>query len=485
MTDKLTDAYPMPLEEEENISLPSETAELELPPFQDITEDDIFAHNIDDALSQEAKKELDYDENNLPEREYIPMPTIFEPIPEEAQKEILSKFALKKREKEDSVIKTSQRLVNQFRALSAFRDDFVAEYNEELLNASEEVLSYLPTIIGGPAVREYLDYLLAHKQQGKVFDQENIDFSITKRQGYLPSPDEDEVYKPLNRNISSENITIDNAPLVHQTEILAESLNSLKQSLSNQTEELKTAISLMGEALNRPVTISSDGTGVNVTAPVNSDQIAQSAQVQREMLETAFEKMVSMQSELFQKTVEELSKTVQTMQEQLRPAGVVRQALSSLKASQQPTKTDTPLEESTQDQKTKKASKRINKKEKEESAQLSLDNHPVETPTEKEEINLSTSSSNEELTPIETSEMTMPANATPALEKDEKEINPFEPVKKEEKLEREFSLLEELGIHDEFGLYDNIKKSKPYSLLDELEEEEMEILSEFDISKQD
>ena len=56
MTDNQTDAYPLPSEDENNVFSSSGVAESELPPFQDITEDDIFAHNIDDALLQEIKK---------------------------------------------------------------------------------------------------------------------------------------------------------------------------------------------------------------------------------------------------------------------------------------------------------------------------------------------------------------------------------------------------------------------------------------------
>ena len=485
MTDTLKDSYPMPTEDE-NFASPSDLAEQELPPFQNITEDDIFAHNIDDALLQEAKNGIDYDENNLPEREYIPMPTIFEPIPEEAQKEILSKFALKKREKESSVIKTAQRLVNQFRALSAFRDDYVAEYNEELLNASEDVLSFLPTIIGGPAVREYLDYLLAHKQQGKVFDQDNIDFTITKKQGYLPSPDEDEIYTAPLRESGGQNISIDHTPLIQQTQILSDTLNSLKKSLSDQTAELKSAITLMGEAINRPIQVNTEGT-LAVQPQESSEQIAKSVQIQREMLETAFEKMVTMQSDLFQKTVEELSKTVQAMQEQLRPTGVVRQALSSLKAAQQTTKEEQNIDSTQTDVKEKKSLKRQNKKE---VAKLPI----VETTQEKqlepdsfvaqEEQNSNLVEEKEPLVSDEIKDETLSSLEKEAVETKET-VDPFKPVSKTDVQEKPFSLLDELGISDEFDLYGTDKKNKTYSLLDELEDDEIEMLSEFDISKQD
>ncbi len=482
MTDNQADAYPMPTEDENNVFPSSGLADPELPPFQNITEDDIFAHNIDDALLQEIKKgELDYDEENLPEREYIPMPTIFEPIPEEAQKEILSKFALKKREKESSVTKTAQRLVNQFRALSAFRDDYVAEYNEELLNASEEIISYLPTIIGGPAVREYLDYLLAHKQQGKVFDQDNIDFSITKKQGYLPSPDEDEVTYTTPQGVVNSNISIDQTPLIQQTKILSDTLTSLKNSLSEQSQELKSAIALMGEAINRPVQVSSEG-GIPVQTQQSAEQTTQSIQLQREMLETAFEKMVSMQSELFQKTIEELSKTVQTMQEQLRPAGVVRQALSSLKAAQQTPKEEN-VEENQNSSKEKKHSKRSSKKDSltPVSTEETQKQQPEEIPLAEvlPEQNVSQESEAPLEEPIQNEE-----TSTTQEEVIKEEINPFEPVEHTLKQEKPFSLLDELGISDE-DLYSHSKKNKGYSLLDELEDDEMEILSEFDISKQD
>lgn len=492
MTDTLMDSYPMPQEEGEDISLSSEVIDATLPPFENITEDDIFAHNIDDALMAQSL-DKDYDEDNLPEREYIPMPTIFEPIPEEAQKEILSKFALKKREKESNVVKTAQRLVNQFRALSAFRDDFVAQYNEELLNSSEEVLSFMPTIIGGPAVREYLDYLLAHKQQGKVFDQDNIDFNITKQQGYLPSPDEDVVYPIGTKN--THNVTaIDQAPLIQQTQILAETLNTLKTSLTEQTNELKSAVKAMSDSVSRPVQI----TG-NIEQPIalTGEDTTNALQMQRSMMESAFEKMITLQSELFQKTVEELSKTVQTMQEQLRPAGVVRQALSSLKAAQQ-----TPKEASTSSEakpaKDKKTTKRSDKKEE---SLLETKEEKIETLVATETPNSNKTTEDElslldvpnALTKNDLDEMPVSASDSETKEISQKEekqtkdedVNPFIPVKTA-KEEKPFSLLDELGIEDELDLYrSSTKKNKSYSLLDELEDDEMEILSEFDISKND
>ncbi len=300
-------------------------------PFEDIKEEDFFEKDLD-----APEEEKDYNEEDLPEREYIPMPSIFDPIPEEAQKEILSKFALKKREKEEVIATTAQRLVNQFRALSAFRDDYVVTYNKELMQMSDDVINYLPTIIGGPAVREYLDYLLAQRKQGKEYDNENIDFSIMKNEGYLPSPDEDFDYSAPQ---GSGSTSTDPSVIKNQTTALVNAIQQMQKANEDQAKTLNETILLLKETLEKtPTPVTVEGA---VSAPVNTADTMALLDNQRQMMETALEKMVQMQSSLFSKTVEELSKTVQEVQSQLKPVGVVRQAMSSLKASSQK-KGDTP-----------------------------------------------------------------------------------------------------------------------------------------------
>ena len=293
-------------------------------PFDDIKEEDFFEKDLD------APEDKDYNEEDVPEREYIPMPSIFEPIPEEAQKEILSKFALKKREKEEVTAQTAQRLVNQFRALSAFRDDYVVTYNKELMEASDEIINFLPTIIGGPAVREYLDYLLAQKKQGKEFDNENIDFSITANEGYLPSPDEDFEFSTLQSGTSSP---ADPSVIKNQTTALVGAIQQMQKANEDQAKTLNETILLLKETLEKtPAPVVVEG---GASVPVNTADTTVLLDNQRKMMEAALEKMIQMQSNLFSKTVEELSKTVQEVQSQLKPVGVVRQAMSSLKASTQ------------------------------------------------------------------------------------------------------------------------------------------------------
>ena len=280
-------------------------------PFDDIREEDFFEKDLDALEAEELA--------NMPEREYIPMQTEFEPIPEEAQKEILSNFALKKREKEEVTAKHAQRLVNQFRALSAFPEDYVIQYNKDLMAAPPEVLAFMPTIIGGPAVREYLDYLLAQKKQGKEYDDENIDFSITTDEGYLPSPDDEEgFYEGRSDMVYYE---------PEQSRILQE----IYRANQKQSETLTEAFELFREAIKR---------GEADTPELSGDERKELYEMRQTMMENSMQKMVEMHTQMVDKTLQGIYETVQAMKEQMGPRPVVRQALSSLKATQTPVKED-------------------------------------------------------------------------------------------------------------------------------------------------
>lgn len=300
-------------------------------PFEGIKEEDFFENDIDAAEAEELA--------NMPEREYIPMQSEFEPIPEEAQKEILSNFALKKREKEEVTSKHAQRLVNQFRALSAFPDNYVVQYNKDLMAAPADVLAYLPTIIGGPAVREYLDYLLAQKKQGKEYDDQNIDFSITTDEGYLPSPDDEEgFYEGRSDMVYYE---------PEQSRIMQE----IYRASQKQSETLTEAFELFREALKR---------GEADTPSLSGDERQELFEMRQTLMEESMKRMVDMHAQMVDKTLQGIYDTVQAMKEQMRPTPVVRQALSSLKAGKQEQKEEAPVEaKSPVDTKTMEDEKKI------------------------------------------------------------------------------------------------------------------------------
>ena len=198
------------------------------------------------------------------------------------------------------------------------------------MQTPDDVINYLPTIIGGPAVREYLDYLLAQRKQGKEFDNDNIDFSLTTDEGYLPSPEEDFAFSNA-QNVTS--VSADPSVIQNQTTVLASALNQMQKANEEQAQMLNETILLLKETLEKtPAPVVVEGA---TTTSLSTGDTAALLDNQRKMMETALEKMVQMQSTLFTKTVEELSKTVQEVQSQLKPVGVVRQAMSSLKAATQ------------------------------------------------------------------------------------------------------------------------------------------------------
>ena len=107
--------------------------------------------------------------------------------------EVQTKFHsfLKQRNSKTNVaMQEAQRLVNLYRVLNAFSPDFVDEYNVMLKNASNEVQTALTALVGGPEVRQYLEFL---KEEEQKQDEEANTASVSKQVGWLPSPTEDDV----------------------------------------------------------------------------------------------------------------------------------------------------------------------------------------------------------------------------------------------------------------------------------------------------
>ncbi len=106
-------------------------------------------------------------------------------INQQSEIDTLHQF-LKTKEKKESVHAfEAQKLVNIFRTLSTFRESFVPQYNKMLLEASQEVQMLLPSIVGGPIVRQYLEHLQhqRHLQSGN-----GEEMPSATQQGYLPDP---------------------------------------------------------------------------------------------------------------------------------------------------------------------------------------------------------------------------------------------------------------------------------------------------------
>ena len=104
---------------------------------------------------------------------------------------ISSKFHafLKKRDsKTNASIQEAQRLINLYRILNVFGPDFVDQYNNMLLNASDEVQMALNALIAGQEVRQYLEFLRQDQTGG---DGEVSSDKGVPQTGWLPSPEEE------------------------------------------------------------------------------------------------------------------------------------------------------------------------------------------------------------------------------------------------------------------------------------------------------
>ena len=115
-----------------------------------------------------------------------------ERTPLDQDNQLLYAFLNRKKTRDNQAAVTAQRLVNLFRQLSSFSPEFVAQYNQMLLGANDEIQMMLQDIVGGPTVRQYLTYLKQAYGQA-VNEQEGSEKTSVSsvNTGYLPSADDD------------------------------------------------------------------------------------------------------------------------------------------------------------------------------------------------------------------------------------------------------------------------------------------------------
>ncbi|MBQ3695489.1 MAG: hypothetical protein II938_00755 [Alphaproteobacteria bacterium] len=110
-------------------------------------------------------------------------------------------FLKQRNSKTNVAMQKAQKLVNLYRVLNDFGPDFVTEYNVMLKECSEEVQTALQALVGGPEVRQYLEFLKSEDQ--KQEDTENS-ASNSQQAGWLPSPAEEQKGMETNGEISSD-----------------------------------------------------------------------------------------------------------------------------------------------------------------------------------------------------------------------------------------------------------------------------------------
>ncbi|MBR5130441.1 MAG: hypothetical protein IKV03_04375 [Alphaproteobacteria bacterium] len=112
-----------------------------------------------------------------------------------AKNSLLEAFLKQRAKRQNSAAVEAKRLVNLYRQLSLFGDEFLEKYNVMLLEASPEVQMVLPDIVGGTVVRQYLEFLKGRAKQSDadsiISEEDAVDaYQYRHAESYLPTPDE-------------------------------------------------------------------------------------------------------------------------------------------------------------------------------------------------------------------------------------------------------------------------------------------------------
>ena len=157
-----------------------------------------------------------------------------------------SAFIKKKEEQSDKVLIEAQRLVNLYRNINAFPEEFHTELDQTLLHTSSEVQSTLTRIVGGEEVRRYLDFLKENKVHSDLSIDTEEDNAPHPVIGYLPEPEDDINLSFVNEvPLTQSSTSIDMEKVIKN---LTDSRQSeLEKLLKAQTETLTQLLKQMGQ----------------------------------------------------------------------------------------------------------------------------------------------------------------------------------------------------------------------------------------------
>ncbi len=221
--------------------------------------------------------------------------------------QILNAFMHRKKTHDNTIALHAQRLVNQFRQLSVLKPEFVSEYNQLLLASTDEVRMIMKDIVGGPTVRQYLDYL--QQKNGQSSSDENTDEADNTNAningGYLPNPDDDVpfVFGQTMANNSTPVPTMDKGYMDAITQTLSALQESNRQQMDMFTQALK-------EIQNHVQSTEKDTSSADKNA-VSLQELAQMQATQQ----TAFEQMIRSQNEAISLLTTKFTETLSKQQE--------------------------------------------------------------------------------------------------------------------------------------------------------------------------
>ena len=225
--------------------------------------------------------------------------------PIDSANQLLNAFVHRKKTHDNTTAIAAQRLVNLFRQLSVFKPEFVAEYNRMLLNASDEVRMMMKDIVGGPTVRQYLDFLQAkteHISEDEESEYSEMKSELNNNTGYLPDPDEDMPFAFRPMQAGSAQSTPEIVADFSQSDALMQILNGYQEANRKQTEALTDALKELKNQLKK-----NGNTSLSSAGDVKESIAVQDLIQFQETQQAAFEQFIRAQTEIISTLTDKLT----------------------------------------------------------------------------------------------------------------------------------------------------------------------------------
>ena len=153
-------------------------------------------------------------------------------------------FLKQRNSKTNAAVQEAQRLVNLYRVLGEFGNEFVGQYNNMLLSASDEVKMALKALVGGEGVRLYLEFLNSRVKQSDGGSEERENKNV----GYLPPPEADTETQTENVAAAGLSVAKWEAFVQEQDEKLKEVIETLKAEQNAMLTHLMDQLAVVKDA---------------------------------------------------------------------------------------------------------------------------------------------------------------------------------------------------------------------------------------------
>lgn len=215
------------------------------------------------------------------------------------KKQTLDAFIKQREKRQNDTGIEANKLVNLYRQLPLFGEDFLETYNKMLLDASPEVQMTLSDIVGGSVVRQYLEFLKSkqlHTDEAKPEAVKEDRLIYTTQEAYLPSADEMNAFQPAFHNTS---VPFDGGDTAVSQDILKSQADFFEQSLLKQSELLEKTLSKIQENFQKHPSDTPRNTP-------NDKQLQEVQKTQLEAFNTSLKEILQTQNKVWTDAMQQL-----------------------------------------------------------------------------------------------------------------------------------------------------------------------------------